>query len=192
MRTKEVLILTTRLRWLTLALATMGLGASLADYSSRNLLVLPDQPKAAFASVTEPTGTTYSAGYLTEAVPMNATVVRRARRLIASTNSQSSGVSIPRSVAALSGTVDTVIPGLGQSVPEIRSFMPLPVVPSTTTPGSFAGINGNSGNGTSPETPPPAVPEPPAWMLALAGVAVLAAFKYRTMLTSGHRGAGLA
>lgn len=187
-----MLILTTRLRLLTLALATMGFVASLSDYSSRNLLVLPDQPKAAFASVTEATGTTYSAGYLAEAVPVNATALRRARRLISGANSQTSRVSIPRPIAALSATVDNVIPGLGQSVPEIRSFMPLPVVPSTITPGSFAGINGNSGNGTSPETPPPAVPEPPAWMLALAGLAVLTVFKYRTMLTSAYRGAGLA
>jgi hypothetical protein len=168
MRTKEVLVLTTRLRSLILTLAALSLGASFADNSSRSLLVLPNQPRAAFASVTEPTGTAYSAGYLVEAVPVNSTAVRRARRLIPNTISQTSRVNIPRPVASLSGTVDPVIPASGLSVPEIRSFMPLPVAPSNTTP------------------------EPPAWILALAGVAVLAAFRYRNMLTGGHRGAGLA
>lgn len=192
MRTNELLILTTRLRRLTLALTALGLFASFADYSSRSLLVLPDQPKAAFASVTEPTGTAYTAGYLVEAVPANASTVRRARRLIPGARSQTSRLGIPRSVGSLSGIGDTFVPLSGQLVPEIRSFMPLPAVPSGILPGSFAGIDGSPGNGTSPETPPPAVPEPPAWILALAGVAILAAFRYRTMLTGGRPSAFLA
>lgn len=184
MRTNNLLRLATRLRVSMAALVALGVAGTFTESVTRAMFLLPDAPTAAFVSVGEPAVAAYSAGYLIErngARPGNRR--RIAQRSIPGTlPADVVTQDAPVSVAALAPNtpVADAAPGAGAGLvrPEASPLTSLRTIPSDARPGTFAGIPTQGGGAVTPETPPPAVPEPPAWMLALAGLGLLAAFKY--------------
>jgi hypothetical protein len=187
MRTNKLIRLATRLRVSMVALVALGMAGTFTESVTRAMFLLPEAPAAAFVSVGGPEATSYSAGYLVSRDSAQPGARRRgAQRLIQST--VPNGIvtdDAPTNVAALASNNtpigDAVAPGTGVDNglvrPEASPLTALRTIPAEPRPGTFAGIPTQADTGT-PETPPPAVPEPPAWMLALAGLGLLAAFKY--------------
>lgn len=183
MRTNNLLRLAMRLRVSMAVVVALGMAGSFTESATRAMFLLPAPPAAAFVSVGEPAAISYSAGYLADRRGINAGNRRRgAQRSIPSTGP--TGIlteEAPVSIAALTSgdPVGNALPGAGSGLvrPEASPLTSLRTIPTDGRPGTFAGIPGQTTDAT-PETPPPAVPEPAAWMLALAGLGVLAAFKY--------------
>ncbi|MCC6941103.1 MAG: hypothetical protein IT551_05780 [Novosphingobium sp.] len=187
MRTNKLIRLATRLRVSMAALVALGMAGTFTESVTRAMFLLPEAPAAAFVSVGEPEVVAYSAGYLVDRNGTRPEARRRgAQRLIPGT--APAGIiteDAPVPVAALttnSNPLADAVPGVGGTDtglvrPEANPLTALRTIPSETRPGTFAGIP-TQADTTAPETPPPAVPEPPAWMLALAGMGLLAAFKY--------------
>lgn len=202
MQTNNLTRLATRLRVSRAALVALGVAGTFTESATRAMFLLPAQPVAAFASVPEPASIAYPAGFVGQrrsAIPGNGQ--RGAQRSIPSAL-PADVVTEGAPVALTAGTpVVNSGPGVasGLVTPAASPVTTARSIPIAGAPGAFTGAPGAFGGfpvpatgGGGTDTPPPAVPEPPAWMLALAGLGLLAAFKYGKNLLAIKQGLAFA
>lgn len=173
-----------RHRLMLLGVLGVSLGGSFTQTATRALFSLPDQPPVAFAAVVQPTGSGDGIG-----APQGL-AARNARRLLPGRRTLAGGPLGPLEAPAAAGA-----PGVG-----VDQFAPDGAQQPLGNPSDVSGGNGGGGQrtagftpGTSPliggganqvvstsapEEIPPAVPEPPAWILGLAGLAGLGLFRH--------------
>lgn len=175
-----------RLRLLFAALILLVVGGSFAEHATRALLLGSRAPSASFASI----GTSPGIGLPTIGSPTARTARRaiRASRTLqgvpAGESGSGQGVGIP--VAPFTPGGDGVPDSIVDSPPAPGAAVPRQLALSNLGSAPLVGSAANQIPGTDGPVPP-AVPEPPAWILGLCGLACLGAWRYRATIRQNIR-----